>query len=392
MARAARAELPEAFEVADAGAMPGAVGASAAYGSDGTGAAPGAEGAEEAEGAEGADGARPAEAERTVDPGEAAGALLAAYFARTGRERPAPDRVAVRSWTPNSARKVRRRTFVQVDVDGRPFAVAKIPLSAEDPKLARELRVLRGFGDRLPVGSPRPMDACCGGFSMSHLPGTDLPSAIDPEAGPDALWRLLRPAVDRVVELHRTPPPRPEKTRPDQKDAPRDPVEAAAQYVREPLFGVAHADAALRRALLAPTHGDLGPWNVRCEPDTERARVLDFEDYRESGVAAMDAVNLLVTCALPVFPDYTERGFDWLYERVFSGDHWFSSVLLRGVAHYARGTDQPAAPVLDLLPLTCQWLIERIEAEGRQTAHLFYGPFKDRYLDRRPSLVGSLDD
>lgn len=327
------------------------------------------------------------EAERTVDPGEAADAVLAAYFARTGRERPAPERIAVRSWTPNSARKVRRRTFVQVDVDGRPFAVAKIPLSAEDPKLERELRVLRGFGDRMPVGGPRPMDACCGGFSMSHLPGIDLPSAIDPQAGPDALWRLLRPAVDRVVELHRTLPPRQEH-----QDGSRDPVEAAAQYVREPLFGAAHADAALRGALLAPTHGDLGPWNVRCEPEAEQARVLDFEDYRDTGVAAMDVVNLLVTCALPVFPDYPERGFDWLYERVFSGDHWFSSVLLRGLTHYARGTAQPAASVLDLLPLTCQWLIERIEAEGRQTAHLFYGPFRDRYLDRRPSLVGSLDD
>ncbi|NLU74411.1 hypothetical protein HCC61_17275 [Streptomyces sp. HNM0575] len=338
-----------------------------------------------------ADGARPAEAEaeaeRTVDPGEAADALLAAYTVRTGRARPAPERVAVRSWTPNSARKVRRRIFVQVDVDERPFAVAKIPLTSQDPKPARELEVLRGFGGSPPMGSARPMDALWGGFSMSHVPGVDLPSAVDPAAGPDALWRLLRPAVDHIVELHRTPPPWPEAP-----DAPRGPVEAAAQYVREPLFGVAHADEALRRALLAQTHGDLGPWNVRSEPEAERARVLDFEDYRERGVAAMDVVNLLVTCALPVFPDYPERGFDWLYERVFSGDHWFSSVLLRGIAHYARGTAQAAAPVLDLLPLTCQWLIERIEAEGRQTAHLFYAPFRDHYLDRRPSLVGSLDD
>ena len=45
-------------------------------------------------------------------------------------------------------------------------------------------------------------------------------------------------------------------------------------------------------------------------------------------------------------------------------------MLLRGVRHYAEATAQPAASVLDLLPLTCQWLIERIEAEGRETAHL----------------------
>jgi hypothetical protein len=319
--------------------------------------------------------------ERSVDTDEIARLMLAAHLARTADTEPSPDRLRVRTWTPAGARKVRRRTFVQLDIDGMPVAVAKIPLSHTDPKLARELDVLRSFSTSSPLGCPVPLDALCGGFTMSHLPGVDLPTAVADAGTPDALWRVLRPAVDRVVELHRSGPA--------VTTTPERALETAAAYVRAPEFGVRHADEALHTALLAPTHGDLGPWNVRCDPRDGTARVLDFEDYRATGIAAMDVVNLLITTALPVFPDYPERGFDWLYDQVFTSDHWFRSVLVRGLERYADLTGQQPDRVLDLLPFTCQWLIERIEAEGRDTSSLFYRPFIERYLERRPTVHGS---
>ncbi|MCY0941022.1 MULTISPECIES: phosphotransferase [Streptomyces] len=319
--------------------------------------------------------------ERSVDTVEVARLMLAAHLERTGAPEPGPDRVRSSTWTPAGARKVRRRTFVQLDIDGVPVAVAKVPLSTTDPKLARELEILRGFPVPAPLGSPVPLDALCGGFTMTHLPGIDLPTAVAGATGPDALWQVLRPAVERVVELHlsgeRTP------------GTPERALETAAAYVRDPEFGVPYADEALRTALLAPTHGDLGPWNVRYDARDGSARVLDFEDYRATGIAAMDVVNLLVTTALPVFPDYPEHGFDWLYDQVFSSDHWFRSVLERGLDHYATLTGQHPGRVLDLLPFTCQWLIERIEAEGRDTSRLFYRTFVERYLERRPAAHGS---
>ncbi|MGW6407056.1 phosphotransferase [Streptomyces vinaceus] len=317
--------------------------------------------------------------ERSVDTDEVARLMLAAHLERTGVPEPAPDRVRSATWTPAGARKVRRRTFVRLDIDGAPVAVAKVPLSVTDPKLARELEILRGFPAPAPLGSPVPLDALCGGFTMTHLPGVDLPTAVAGTDGPGALWHVLRPAVERVAELHLSGGTSGPATTPDQA------LETAAAYVRQPEFGVPHADEALRTALLAPTHGDLGPWNVRYDARDGSARVLDFEDYRATGIAAMDVVNLLVTTALPVFPDYPEHGFDWLYDQVFASDHWFRSVLQQGLEHYAALTGQHPGRVLDLLPFTCQWLIERIEAEGRDTSGLFYRTFVERYLERRPT-------
>ncbi|MFJ9646437.1 hypothetical protein [Streptomyces sp. NPDC101206] len=318
--------------------------------------------------------------ERTVDTGEVARLMLAAHLERTGAPEPGPDRVRSTTWTPAGARKIRRRTFVQLDVDDVPVAVAKVPLSVTDPKLARELEVLRGFPAPAPLGSPVPLDALCGGFTMTHLPGTDLPTAVAGTDGPHTLWQVLRPAVERVAELHLSGKRGPA--------APERALETAAAYVREPEFGVPYADEALRTALLAPTHGDLGPWNVRYDVRDGSARVLDFEDFRATGIAAMDIVNLLVTTALPVFPDYPEHGFDWLYDQVFASNHWFRSVLEQGLDHYATLTGQHPGRVLDLLPFTCQWLIERIEAEGRDTSGLFYRTFVERYLERRPAAFG----
>ncbi|MFF8633691.1 aminoglycoside phosphotransferase family protein [Streptomyces pilosus] len=319
--------------------------------------------------------------ERTVDTDEITRLMLAAHLARTGRGEVSPERVDTSTWTPAGARKSRRRTFVRLDIDGEAVAVAKIPLSHSDPKLAGELEVLRSFRPPLPLGCPEPLDALAGGFTMSYLPGVDLPTAAAAADTPEGLWRMLRPAVDRVVELHRSGPA--------VSTTPERALETAAHYVRTPEFGVRYADEALRSALLAPTHGDLGPWNVRCDPRDGTARVLDFEDYRTTGIAAMDVVNLLVTTALAVFPDYQERGFDWLYDQVFGGAHWFGSVLARGLDHYGAHTGQRPDRVLDLLPFTCQWLIERIEAEGRDTSRLFYRTFVERYLEQRPTVDGS---
>ncbi|MET9503577.1 phosphotransferase [Streptomyces sp. NPDC006622] len=320
-------------------------------------------------------------AERAVDTDEITRLMLAAHRERTGQGEVSPERVDTSTWTPASARKSRRRTFVRLDIDGEAVAVAKIPLSHSDPKLAGELRVLRSFRPPSPLGCPVPLDAMAGGFTMSYLPGVDLPAAAAAADTPDDLWRVLRPAVDRVVELHRSSPA--------VSTTPELALETAAHYVRTPEFGVQYADEALRSALLAPTHGDLGPWNVRCDPRDGTARVLDFEDYRTTGIAAMDVVNLLVTTALAVFPGYQERGFDWLYDQVFGGAHWFGSVLARGLDHYGAHTRQRPDRVLDLLPFTCQWLIERIEAEGRDTSRLFYRTFLERYLERRPTVDGS---
>ncbi|GGP76122.1 hypothetical protein GCM10010185_57220 [Saccharothrix coeruleofusca] len=322
-------------------------------------------------------------APEAVDVEDIAWRVLRAHLRSTGALAPDEAAVNVHTWIPAGARKVRRRMFIQVDVHGVPVGVAKVPLSEHDPKLAFEFDVLRRLAPGFPLAHPQPLERVGAGFCMTHLAGLDLPAVPGLASGPQEFWRVLRPVVDTVAALHLAQ---------DEAGTAMSPEQAAAQYVRRPLFGVEHADRALRRARLGPTHGDLGPWNVRYDPEHAAVRILDFEDYRPVGVTGMDVLNLLVTCALVVFPDYRERGFDWLYEQVFNGDHWFPAALATGIRHYAAATGQSAAAVCDLTPLMCQWLIERITAEGRDTTGMFYRTFADRYLSSRPTWVGSLDD
>lgn len=101
--------------------------------------------------------------ERSVDTDEVARLMLAAHLERTGTPEPGPDRVRSTTWTPAGARKVRRRTFVRLDIDGAPVAVAKVPLSVTDPKLARELEILRGFPTPAPSAAPCRWTPCAAG-------------------------------------------------------------------------------------------------------------------------------------------------------------------------------------------------------------------------------------
>lgn len=317
-----------------------------------------------------------------IEVGAVAQEVLALHLERTGRPAPPERNIAVRHWIPAGARKTRRRLFVRVDVGGVPVGVAKVPLAAQDPKLTHEFTVLTGLPAAFPLARPGPLGRLGAGFAMTYLDGVDLPAVGQLTAGPEEFWHVMRPVVDGVAALHLT----------TAAGAPHlTPEQAAAQYVRRPWTGAEHTDNALRRALLAPTHGDLGPWNVRYEPGRGTVRLLDFEDYKPLGIAAVDVLNLLVTSGLLVFPDYREHGFDWLYDRVFESDHWFCGALARGLAHYAAATGQRTADVADLTPLMCQWLIERITAEGRDTSGMFYRTFADRYLSGRPAWVRSAD-
>jgi Phosphotransferase enzyme family len=307
--------------------------------------------------------------------------LLELYCTCAGSDRLCTRTARVEVWTPNSARRTRRRFFLRLDVGGVPRLVAKVPLVGSDPKLRREATVLGLLDEDLPVHRPRLVAPLEDGFVMTYLPGSDLPDVLDGPLTAERLSRVLSPVVDAVADLHLTST--------IGSDRGRGRV-AALQYVTDPPTGQPHLDEALDAALVAPTHGDLGPWNVRFEPASGRVLILDWEDYRPAGIAALDVLNLLLTCGLLAFPDYRSRGFDWLYGQMFLSANWWRGVLVQCVMRYCARTGQDPRQIFDLTPLFCLWLITRIEAEGRDSGSLFYGTFLRRYLDGRPAWVAAL--
>lgn len=275
-------------------------------------------------------------------------------------------------WTPERARKAARRTFARLDADGMPRLVAKIPLSTSDGKVQHEYGVLAGLAAGVPTPRPAALRPLGRGFVMSYVPGTDLPDLL--AARVDAgLWRaVLWPVIDLMAGLHLA-----------EAEGGRHPVlpawDVARQYVAAPVNDPPRLADAVADARTGPTHGDLGPWNVRVDVATDAVAAIDWEDYRPVGICGIDLLNLLLTIGLVAFPSYRDRGYDWLYDQILHSEHWMPGLVRDGVRHYARCVDHDPSKVLDLLPFFCQWLVTRIEAEGRDASGLFYGTFLRRY-------------
>lgn len=287
----------------------------------------------------------------------------------------------LRWWVPDSARKHRRRLFVA----GRPSAgaeiVAKIPLDPTDPMVARERDVLR---DLAPTTVPRTalVRSLERGFVMTFLPGRDFSDVLDAADSPDTLRRLLSQAVDMMLPLHAA-----------DSAGPSNGTQVASAYVGEQLeqAGPAALDA-LTRTRTGPVHGDLGPWNIRWNPDREDLALIDWEDYQQVGIPAVDLLNTVLTSALLVFPEYRQRGFDWLNIQMLATDGPYRAAVRAALRRYARATGQSATDLARLLPVSCLWLHRRVEKQRRPTDHLFYLPLMRGFLAAEPRWIGALDD
>ena len=289
--------------------------------------------------------------------------------------------ITYRSWTPVGARTKKKRRFTLLARDGEPMLVSKSALDPDDGKVAGEYDKLTSGSLPPTILYARPVARTEAGFIMNYVPAADLPDAL---LKSDDFAALLERTVDLVARMHshgavRLADPELRWT-------------VARQYVTEPCTARPELRAAIDGALLGPTQGDLAPWNLRHDPSTGQIRIIDWEDYRPLGIAGMDIVNLLVTLGLVVFPEYRERGHDWLYDQVLESEHWYALLLRRLVVRYAARVGTPPRLVIDLLPFHCQWLIARIGAEGRDSAPLYYRHFLDRYTNLAPRWVEELAD
>jgi hypothetical protein len=292
------------------------------------------------------------------------------------------DDVSFRSWTPVSARTTRRRRFTALQSGGRTLLVSKSAYDEDDHKVAGEWNKLSRISLPPRLDHTRAVARTDHGFVMAYVPGVDLPDVLVASGDARKFATLLGRTIDLLagMHLHAAVPT---------SDA-RMQWSVAEQYVPEPADARSALIAAVENALVGPTHGDLAPWNVRYDEATDRITLIDWEDYRPIGISGIDVINLLVTFGLVVFPEYRERGFEWLYGQVLEGDHWYAILLRRLVMRYAALVGTSPRLVIDLLPFFCQWLIARISSDGRDPAPLYYGYFLTRYVESAPQWVAEL--
>lgn len=318
---------------------------------------------------------RSSRSEASVDA-EAQGALRAAYERLEG----SADALSFRSWGSVGVRTTCRRRFTALLAAGRPRLVAKQPLDDDDDGVRREWESLRSLSLPAEIHHPTPVERLRSGFIMSWAPSVDLPDVLMEQSDPEGFGRILSGVVERLAVLH------------GRATGDGGGRETARRYVDAPHEGTPRLRQALDTALVGPTHGDLAPWNLRLHVPTSRLTFIDWEDYRPRGIVALDILNLLLTLGLVVFPEQRERGWDWMYDRVLTSDHWYAGLVRRELVHYAGCTGQPARRVIDLLPFFCQWLMVRITRTGRDPSGLYYARFRERYLASPPAWVEALPD
>lgn len=291
--------------------------------------------------------------------------------------------VEFRTWIPRSERRQRQRLFVQSSAGGEPAYVAKIPLDPDDAMASREWQVLstlNGTG----VARPRAIRRLGDGFVMSYVPWKDFPEVMA-AARPQEWPALLCSAADVAARLHtswRRAGSAPGQE-PWQQATGADPVAVAASYLPAHVVLPAATLDWLGRARVAPTHGDLGPWNLRVDRHGAIA-LIDWEDYRSAGLPALDVLNLVLTAALIAFPDYRERGFAWLFDKAFHGRNTYRCAATAAFARYRALTGTDVQAIVGLTPLFCRWMVRRIADQGRPTAHLFFTPFAEYFEAETP--------
>jgi hypothetical protein len=305
--------------------------------------------------------------------------LLSICSAEHGVVGASTPRVSLRRWIPDRARKQRVREFTVLELDEVPVYIAKLPLSADDRKVAAEYEKLRGL-DAGELGVAIPVQAVDGGFIMRYLPGVDFPEAFSCAEDSAARRRLVCLVADEIGRFHRQSAP----------SRPLGPERVVQKYVPGLQPATPQIVRALGQARVGPTHGDLGPWNIRYNGAEDRVAVLDWEDYQRDGLMALDILNFVFTLPLLLFPEYKAEGFEWLYDAASTHAGPFRGLAVPALQRYARLTDQSARAVAELLPVFCEWMIVRIESEGRSTRNMFYATFMKRFLAEPPPWLDSL--
>lgn len=284
------------------------------------------------------------------------------------------DRLTFEHWVPRSERKQRQRLFVASVLDGAPRYVAKVALDPEDAMVGREWRILRALHEGATT-VPSPVAALERGFAMASVGSRDLPDALR-DADPATWRRLLVRGAEIGARVHLSD----ERAVGDTTAPPTAPLESGHDLPGETV-------EALARARVGAVHGDMGPWNFRVADDGALS-LIDWEDYAPRGICALDVLNLLLTASLVAYPEYRERGFDWLFGRLYDGDDPYHDAVRAALSRYEEVTGEAPATVLALTPVFCGAMIRRIRAQGRPVDHLFFGPLAAYFADRPLRRLG----
>jgi aminoglycoside phosphotransferase (APT) family kinase protein len=277
------------------------------------------------------------------------------------------------TWQPNNSRKNRVRQFITLRLDEEPLYIAKIPLSPEDHKVAREYEILEQLKE-LNAPTTQPLHPVARGFIMRYLGSEDFPQVLSVNDNLDKWLELVTGIVDAIIAF---------QSKLLIPETGIKPEIAAQAYVDDwqPSDDVTRQSLAVAR--VGAAHGDLGPWNVRYDRQTKTIGIIDWEDFRPHGLPALDILNFVFTLPLLIYPDYRQIGFERLHELTFHQLGLFSHVATRGLNRYARAMKVRTLDLVALLPLYYQAMIVRIRRENRPVHNLFYTPFQQLFSMER---------
>lgn len=312
--------------------------------------------------------------------GEVEAALRQAFRNQHQGDASDTDAVSFHSVVPTRNRQRMLRRFTTLSFRGKPLMVAKVSLDPDDGKVVAEHAILLKLG-RGHFSATEALSRVPRGFVMRYVPGMDFADQFRMQADGADRARLVDIVVDEIVRFHTA-------TKDARQITPA--AQVACSYLGRSVPLDEAVEEGLRRAVVGPAHGDLGPWNIRV--DSGSATLIDWEDYRREGLPALDILNLAVTLALLVEQERSARTYEELFLQTFGTDSEFRALASRAIRRWAERTGASARWTMALVPLFCYAMVRRIEAEGRDTAHMFFQPFARCFTQKPPVWVQGLDD
>lgn len=133
----------------------------------------------------------------------------------------------------------------------------------------------------------------------------------------------------------------------------------------------------LKHARFGFTHGDLDPFNTFVDSKKRRFSLIDWEDFREDGIQALDIIHFIVMLGVIANP---KCEYNNLYEKIFS--RYGENVYLHLLRTYSDETKTSFSKLLEFIPLYCDAQNYRLIKAGRDTTPFLYNKFKEIYYEK----------
>lgn len=264
-------------------------------------------------------------------------------------------------------RKTNKRMYIRININGR-IIFGKFPLSKNDKKVIKEADILEKiFISQFSI--PEVILRVDNGFFMSAV-GENPIEIILKKQGLSKSIKILEEAVRRIANFHQITKIR--------HTSLKEKLNIYSKLTDISSVDI-HQKDLFKKVSMGYTHGDLDPFNMFFDTKTNDYGLIDWEDFSEKGFQELDILHFLIMTAVILYP----RGkLVSLYKKIFLKHTFLSKVIMKLLYEYCRLRKKDINVIINLLPVYCDFQIQRLIKASRNPKDFLYQTFKKLFREK----------